>query len=172
MNGAMNDANENFEEINLLHRTSIRIPKKHFNIKEIGYEDEEDFLIINIDYNDTLETIKTNHDLGFTQLLGRALARTRINEPLKSTWTFISAEDLEKTRHQSSPPSFFHQIIQNIRNLLPSQPTAVLLWQDKESVLALINSGDEENKIFGPYKNFSEAEIKIQQILKENINNV
>lgn len=168
----MANGSENFEEFNLLHRTSIRIPKDRFKVKEINYEDEEDFFVINIDYHNLFEIIKTEQSLSFAQLLGRALARTRVNEQLKSVWTFISNEDLEKTNNTNSPDSFFEQIVKNIKALVPGQPINIILWQKKENVFGLMIEEDEENKIFGPYKNFSEAEISIQNSLKKNSNRV
>lgn len=157
------------EEFNLIHRTSIRIPKDRFKIKEISYDDEEDFFVINIDYENILEIIKTEQTPSFIQLFGRALARTRINKELKSIWTFISQEDLEKTKNKNIRDSLFEQIIKNIKKLIPLQPTALILWQNKNKVWGLMLGESEETETFGPYKNFSEAEIAIQRILKEII---
>lgn len=162
----MEDSDKNFEEFIILHRASIRIPKDRFKIKEINYEDEEDFFIINIDYHDLFEIIKTGQNLSFSQLFGRALARTRVNKPLQSIWTFISKEDLEKTNNKDAGDSLFFQIIRNIKNIILSQPIAVILWQKNDVVFGAVLK-DDEIKTSGPYKNFTEAEIKIQQILKE-----
>lgn len=157
------------EEFNLIHRTSIRIPKDRFKIKEISYDDEEDFFIINVDYENILEIIKTEQTPSFIQLFGRALARTRINKELKSIWTFISQEDLEKTKNKNIDDSLFYQIIKNVKKLIPLQPTALILWQNKDKVWGLMLKESNEAETFGPYKNFSEAEIAIQQTLKEII---
>lgn len=164
----MANGNENFEEFNLLHRTSIRIPKDRFKIKEINYEDEENFFVINIDYHNLFETVKTGQNLSFSQLLGRALARTRINKPLQSIWTFISKEDLEKTDNKGADDALFFQIIRNIKNLVSSQPIAIILWQKNDAVFGAMLK-DDEIKTSGPYKNFTEAEIKIQKALKETL---
>lgn len=173
-----------FEEFNLLHQASIRIPKKRFKVKEIDYDEEADDFIININYHDDLEIIKTNHSLSFIQLFGRALARTRISDPLKSIWTFVTKEDLEKTKNQKSQPALFYQIIRNIKNLLPNHEIAIILWQKDEDVYLLAISEEkilqniaekmeadykEDFLLAGPYKNFSEAEIFIQKTLKESI---
>lgn len=157
------------EEFNLIHRTTIRIPKDKIKIKEINYEDEKDFFVINIDYENILEIIKTEQTPSFIQIFGRALARTRINENLKSIWTFISQEDLEKTKNKDADESFFYQIAKNVKKLIPFQPMALVLWQNKNKVWGLMLREDEDKETFGPYKNFSEAEIKIQQALKEII---
>jgi hypothetical protein len=155
------------EEFNFIHRASIRIPKDRFKIKEINYEDEEDFFVINIDYENILEIIKTEKTPSFIQIFGRALARTRVNEELKSVWTFISQEDLEKTKNKDADESLFYQIIKNIKKLIPLQPFNLILWQNKKKVWGLLLEENKETETFGPYKNFSEAEIAIQQTLKE-----
>lgn len=164
----MANGNENFEEFNLLHRASIRIPKDRLKIKEINYEDEEDFFVINIDYHNLLEIIKTNQNLSFAQLFGRALARTRINEPLQSVWTFISKEDVEKTNNKGVSDSLFFQIARNIKNLVPGQLISIILWQKNDTVFGAMLK-DDEIEMSGPYKNFTEAELKIQQSLKDII---
>ena len=121
----------------------------------------------------------------FARLLGRALARSYPNESLKSMWTFIAEQDLEKTGNEPSPP-LFGKIMKKIKNLLGPRPFFVLIWQSKQEVWAMISvspeiSGEVAEKvaaalsakkengdlISGPYKNFSEAELKIQTVLKE-----
>src|SRR3989338_3834508 len=125
----------------------------------------------------------------FARLLGRALARSYPNESLKSMWTFIAEQDLEKTGNEPSPV-LFGKIMKKIKNLLAPRPFFVLIWQSKQEVWAMISvssrperrdgqsieeklttslSAKKENGnlISGPYKNFSEAELKIQTGLKE-----
>ena len=125
----------------------------------------------------------------FARLLGRALARSYPNESLKSMWTFIAEQDLEKTDNEPSP-ALFGKIMKKIKNILESRPFFVLIWQSKREVWAMISvsprperrdgpsieekltislSAKKENGnlISGPYKNFSEAELKIQSVLKE-----
>lgn len=174
---------ENFKEFNLLHRASIRIPKDKFKIKEIGYDEKSDFFEVNIDYQDAPEKISSNQTLSFAQFFGRALARTRINETLKSVWTFITSQDMEKTGTLDISPQILKQIAENIKNLVPSQNVSIVLWQKNKEVFCLFFSENEELMektanmiqiekkddyiIIGPYKNFSEAEIEVQKILKE-----
>ena len=121
----------------------------------------------------------------FARLLGRAMARSYPNESLKSMWTFIADQDLEKTGNKPSP-ALFGKIMKKIKTLLESFPFFVLIWQSKQEVWAMVsvsaqNSKESEEKIrallsakkeegnliSGPYKNFSEAELKIQNVLKE-----
>lgn len=125
-------------------------------------------------------------DDSFVRLLGRALARTFTNESLKSVWTFISLQDLEKTDNEQPDNFLFYRIIRKIIRLIKPQPTFVLLWQTKQGVQAIIKGQNQEDYLktirdslaikenggfllCGPYKNFSEAEIKIQEALKKVI---
>ena len=120
----------------------------------------------------------------FARLLGRALARSYPNESLKSMWTFIADQDLEKTGNEPSA-ALFGKIMKKIKNILDPRQFFVLIWQSKQEIWAMVstklpNSELEEkiktllsaqkedgNLISGPYKNFSEAELKIQTALKE-----
>ena len=127
----------------------------------------------------------------FARLLGRALARSYPNESLQSMWTFVADQDLEKTGNEPSV-ALFSKIMKKIKNLLEPRPIFVLIWQSKQEVWAMISvssrperrdgqsldekltaslSAKHENGalISGPYKNFSEAELKIQSALKEAI---
>ena len=125
----------------------------------------------------------------FARLLGRALARSYPNDSLKSMWTFIAEQDLEKTGSEPNS-ALFGKIMKKLKNLLEPRPVFVLIWQSKQEVRAMISfssrperrggqSIDEKltaslpakyengNLISSPYKNFSEAELKIQNVLKE-----
>ena len=120
----------------------------------------------------------------FARLLGRALARSYPNESLKSMWTFIADQDLEKTGNAPGL-ALFGKIMKKTKTLLEPLPFFVLIWQSKKEVWAMISvksqGGESEEKIkaslsakkedgaliSGPYKNFSEAELKIQNVLKE-----
>lgn len=129
--------------------------------------------------------ILNDKNTSFAKLLGRALARSQTNESLKSVWTFISEQDLEKTG-VIPDASVFKKIIKKIKIFIEDRPVFVAVWQCKNEVWALINISDKNNGemaeklkssllaekedgnlISGPYKNFSEAEIKIQSALKD-----
>ena len=64
-------------------------------------------------------------------LLGRALARTHADDKLDASWTFLSREDLKKTNNLNSPPSFFYNIIRNLRDLIPFRTLSLLFWQNE-----------------------------------------
>ena len=121
----------------------------------------------------------------FARLLGRALARSYQNESLKSMWTFVADQDLEKTGNEPTP-ALFGKIMKKIKNLLEPRQFFVLIWQSEQEVWAMISVSSPDNNestkkigaflsakkengnlISGPYKNFSEAELKIQTVLKE-----
>lgn len=121
----------------------------------------------------------------FAQIFGRALARTRVNKQLKSVWTFISEEDLQKTNNLNPKQSLFQQILRQTKNNMPPQPLYILLWQIKNTVWGMIASEEKDKYLLenlglklgsqiknnflpiGPYQNFSEAELKLQYSLKE-----
>ncbi len=125
----------------------------------------------------------------FARLLGRAMARSYPNESLKSMWTFVAEQDLEKTGHEPNP-ALFEKIMKKIKSLLEHRPVFVLIWQSRQKVWAMVSVSlpnkeeamgkiraflpaknnslsDGSNLVSGPYKNFSEAELKIQDVLKE-----
>ena len=57
----------------------------------------------------------------FARLLGRALARSYPNESLKSMWTFIAEQDLEKTGNEPGL-ALFGKIMKKLKNLLEPRP--------------------------------------------------
>lgn len=123
-----------------------------------------------------------------TQILGRAMSRTRINDETKISWTFLSKEDFEKTNNPEPEPSLILQIAQKLRVLIPAQPVMILSWQSSGGVDVMIKMFDESSEmrekilalsqkaacplqndffIMGPFKNFTEAETQTQKMLKE-----
>ena len=135
-----------------------------------------------------ITAILSDKDYPFARLLGRALARSYPNESLKSMWTFVAEQDLKKTGNEPSP-ALFGKIMKKIKKILEPRPFFVLIWQSKQEVWAMISVSsrperrdgqsieekltasllakkENGNLISGPYKNFSEAELKIQTVLK------
>ena len=117
------------------------------------------------------EVIKKEFSLSFAQILGRTLARTRLNKSLQSNWAFISKRDFEKAGIKNADTFLIRRITREIIEIIPRQPIFVTLWEDKENnVWALLTTEEKnEKEVAGPYKSFSEAELKIQQMLKEII---
>lgn len=141
-----------------------------------------DLLRLGADKN-KVDIMANNKEISFIRLLGRAMARVSPNESLKSLWIFISQQDMEKTGNETADADVFYAIIRKIKELSAPQPFFVLLWQKKEDVFGIISTDraetaeklkfslPAENKNgylrAGPYKNFTEAELKIQNALKE-----
>lgn len=124
----------------------------------------------------------------FTQILGRAMTRTRTDNETRISWTFISKEDFEKTNNQPPNELLILQLAQKIRSLTPAQPTMIFIWQNDSGIEVMVKNFDEsrtarekilalsqkaacplQNDFFvmGPFKNFSEAETQTQKMLKE-----
>lgn len=181
----MLDVGENFKEFGSAKRSSIRLPRDKYKVREVSYDNEGDFFVINIDYEDLSEEVGDEQKIPFAQLFGRALARTRVNDDLQSSWTFVSAEDIEKANFQYTDNEIFFRIAQKINSFIPPQPLSFIFWQEENGVycLATENDGatkflpllaekmnaDIEKKYFisGPFENFSSAETKTKQALKE-----
>lgn len=142
------------------------------------------------------ETIKTilneEKTISFARLLGRALARTHADELSDASWTFLSKKDLEKTESLNSPPSFFYNIVRNLRDLIPFRTLSLLFWpaslsgqggHNDNNILAMAAADEEEkliplarylgielqSKFFtvGPFNSFSEAELRFRKALEE-----
>ncbi|MGB9598836.1 MAG: hypothetical protein ACPLZH_03280, partial [Minisyncoccales bacterium] len=139
---------------------------------------------------EVVKKILNKEKAALVQVLGRALARTTIDEESKTSWTFLSYKDLEKTGNLNQPPSFYNNLVRELRKNLPFQPISLIFWQDyslleagKQNVFALVAAEEEENLlplannlrvalrskyfIAGPFKNFSEAELCFKKALKE-----
>jgi len=68
--------------------------------------------------------------ISFARLLGRALARTHIDNNLGASWTFLTQEDFKKTDNFNVSLSFLHNIIRNLRELIPFHNLSLLFWQN------------------------------------------
>lgn len=176
---------ESFKEFGPDKRSSIRLPKDKYKVKEVSYDSEDDFFVINIDYEDLSEEAGSGQKVPFAHLFGRALARTRVNEDLQSLWTFISAEDFLKTDFQYAGNKIFYAIARKIKGFFPPQPLSFVFWQEENGIYCMATEDREERKILallaekagadieekyfvaGPFDNFSSAEIKIKEALKE-----
>jgi hypothetical protein len=113
------------------------------------------------------EILNSELSLSVAQILGRALARTRFSESPQSNWTFISKNDFEKTGVSDIDISLVRRISEEIKEIVPPQPTFIILWENGENMVqALITRDGNGEKQAGPYKNFTEAEMKIKQMLK------
>ena len=123
--------------------------------------------------------------ISFARLLGRALARTHIDGNLDASWTLLTQEDLKKTDNLKISPSFFYNIVRNLRELIPFRNLSLLFWQSDKDIYAMTVADEEKNliplaqqlgislqsKFFvtGPFNNFSEAELHFRKALKEMV---
>ncbi|MCK6462679.1 MAG: hypothetical protein L6Q29_02560 [Candidatus Pacebacteria bacterium] len=121
------------------------------------------------------------------KLFGRALARTASDGGRGLVWTFLSEQDLQKTGLIGAGEAVFAGIGGQIFDFYPNVSLAAVLWQKNDSVKCLIRSSSPRERsgaaekirlalncedkgaylLCGPYKNFSEAELKIKNALKE-----
>ena len=67
------------------------------------------------------------HPLGLAQLAGRVSIRTRLEEDKNLLWSYVTAEDFEKT---SRTPADLSYLINHLSGLITPAQNLVLLWQD------------------------------------------
>jgi len=133
---------------------------------------------------EALRTIMASQKtLAKTQLLGRALARTHIDEQLHASWTFISSKDFEKT-NTSPNTTLLLNTLKKIRQTIAEQPLSMLFFETMEGVSVIVYGKNEavvnplaktlgaelqsQYFITQAFKNFSEAELRIRQLLKKS----
>ncbi len=180
------------------NKLTIKIPKKLHKISEVSYDEDVDNFSITITskenklnsndliFDEPIVSSTKKRGNQFAQILGRALARTRENKLFLSSWSFISLDDIKKTKAGAISPSFFSNILEEIIKNISPQPLAIIFWQDKKGVWSIIkpNSRDDIFRqikktsnfssgsnylLAGPYTNFSEAEMEIRKVIKKVI---
>lgn len=84
------------------------------------------------------EFLLTPKNIGLTQLVGRAVVRSRLDEKNGVLWSFVTAEDFEKTARKSED---IHYVMGRVEREFPSSVISTLLWQDPEdnSIRALLS---------------------------------
>ncbi|MFC1756840.1 hypothetical protein ACFLZC_01615 [Patescibacteria group bacterium] len=131
-----------------------------------------------------LEILEEDKKLFLAQLLGRALARTYVDESLEVSWSFLNSRDFQKTNNTSVSPQKLYELTKKMGNLIASQNLHVLIWKSSEGIKSLIAPGKNNNEsyllplakslgaqmeskffIIGPFENFSEAEIHIRKVI-------
>lgn len=88
------------------------------------------------------EICKETLPLSLAQLLGRASVRSKIDEGAKIAWSFITADDYEKTGRS---PTDIPAMLNNLQKTLPPSRVLVLLSQQPEDkmVSAILAGGQE-----------------------------
>lgn len=126
------------------------------------------------------EEKKTN----LVQLVGRALARTASEEESGASWTFLTKQDFLKTGLEASKENILF-ILRKVRSQISWRNSSVvcyesgngidsLVFHENEGVLkklSLALGASPESRYFfvSGFKNFSEAESKIKELLRENL---
>ena len=128
---------------------------------------------------DILNDEKTD---SFVQLLGRSAARTQYDEALAVLWVFLQASDFEKTKNTPSL-NLVLRLMKELENMAKQSKVLAFFWQKGKEVWVVLKSREHETLlnlanmfnlransdyiVTGPYENFSEAEIKTRDILRE-----
>ena len=136
------------------------------------------------DKNTLKEILAPDKKSNATQMIGRALARTTFEEELKTSWTFLTRQDFLKTGFGATKDNLLF-ILRKVRSQISPADCSVICYENENGAGSLIFHEDEnvlKNLSLGlgasmesPYffasgfKNFSEAETKIRQLLKQNI---
>ncbi len=120
-----------------------------------------------------------------TQMLGRIMARTFIDENTNISWSFLNQKDLQKTNHTNASPETLYEFLKKMRPLMPPQKFHVLVWQTLEGIKALIAGPADKNESYliplanrlqtqpqskffvaGPFENFTRAETQLRNAIK------
>ena len=120
---------------------------------------------------------------GARQLLGRALARSQREEGFGAFWSFLPFKDFEKT-HLRPTAENLKELGAELIKFKNRDDLSLLLWEDGEKKILGFASGpnpriqklamamgaapQSDYFAFGPFANFSEAERKLRELLKEN----
>lgn len=118
------------------------------------------------------------------QLLGRALARTHVDENAGAAWTFLTEQDFEKT-HTAPSQTLFIALFKSFLKISPEQNCHLFLWKENglvkgllfaeqektlSAIAAKLNRSPKNNMLALPdYGNFTEAEKKIRQLLQATL---
>lgn len=135
-------------------------------------------------HHDAFTLARARVPLGLIQLFGRASVRSRIDQEHPIVWSFLTAEDFEKTgRFVKDIPD----VLARLKSEFASESLCVLLWQEQENgaVAGIMNGtkrildtlhsrigGELDNTsltMAGSYQSFKEAEETIGALLKEII---
>lgn len=124
---------------------------------------------------DILDNERTD---SFTQITGRAAARSHYDENLEAMFVFLQETDFEKTNNSPSL-NLILKIIRELEYIAKLPRIYAFFWQKKDGIFTVLKSEDnnyllELSNVFqsslesdyfllGPYKNFSEAELKIRE---------
>lgn len=129
----------------------------------------------------------TQKNINQAHIMGRALARTQVDSKTSSSWTFLAESDFQKAHYNFFDEYTLPYFIKTVRRALPPARASFLLWENGGNVHACVYSEDENMLSFfagslgkaqknrylvvDGFKNFSEAEIKLKEVLKDMLVN-
>lgn len=107
---------------------------------------------------------------GLTQLVGRAMARSRHEPELDLLWAFLTSEDFAKTGTDAAAMS---AVLEHVRLAAPLSSGCALLWQDTSgAVRALLETAPDRThpplRLEETFPSFGAAEAHIRQLLRRN----
>lgn len=119
----------------------------------------------------------------FSHILGRALARTHIDNKTSSSWTFITRKDVEKSGIKNSDFTP-EDLVDSLHDNIPETKTSLVFFEESSGVRCLVQSGDKQvlvklAKSFQQaetgsatyskkFENFTKAEIEFRELLKNS----
>jgi len=134
------------------------------------------------------QTIGANtFPLRLQQLHGRAIVRSRMDEHIGVMWSFLTAEDFEKT---GSTAKDTEAVLRHIETVLPQTRIAALIWQEtalskikatlagaRPLLEALTHSGDGSFQspslvLTSTFETFREAEESVRSLLTPILNSI
>jgi len=141
------------------------------------------FLDAGADQKTVEEITLADKKIELAQITGRALARTTIEPNLKTSWTFLTRRDFEKTGVAALKENMLF-LLRKVRSNIAPPPCSIVCFENGDEVQSLIYhedknvlanlamslGGEPESLYFfaSGFKNFSEAETKIRQLLKRS----
>lgn len=157
---------------------SENVTKEILLLANVLFENEEGKKVIS-------KIMEKEKKPSLTQLLGRILARTYIDDALNVSWSFLNRQDLKKTSNVAVSPIFLYRMLKKTRAFICQQNLHILIWQSMENVKAIVAAGTNKGEnylmplaekmgtspqsrffVVGPFENFSGAEIYLRQNIK------
>ena len=89
------------------------------------------------------EIINASKNIPYSQILGRALARTKIDPGTSSSWTFITKSDFEKSAllNEQFAPAV---LVDSIRENIPQVKNSLVFFEESPGVRCFVHSEDEQ----------------------------
>lgn len=116
-------------------------------------------------------------------ILGRALARTHIDESTNSSWTFLTQKDFQKSGIAGEiKERVIEKIMTHIETMLSAMHALCIVWEGNPHIYCMVKSGNkdlitkcESEELFvckdticrgGKFDTFTAAELRMRSLLK------